>query len=108
MVHEAKRLGTTALGDGLKQVNYITKFSFPIPYFFSPSQGYEVKMEPRTVVCHRLKLIKFDPPYFTLAIVSGPGFYVRSLVHDLGLGKSLNGNQVVFQVMKCDLFKSEC
>uniref|UniRef100_A0A8D8SF08 tRNA pseudouridine(55) synthase n=1 Tax=Cacopsylla melanoneura TaxID=428564 RepID=A0A8D8SF08_9HEMI len=39
---------------------------------------------PRVVECHHLCLVSFCPPYFTLDVVCGNGFYVRSLVHDLG------------------------
>ncbi|KAG7166975.1 tRNA pseudouridine synthase 1-like [Homarus americanus] len=48
-------------------------------------EGVNFSIEPRTVHCYKLKLQDFEPPYFTLSIVSGPGFYVRSLVNDLGL-----------------------
>ncbi|KAI5713755.1 hypothetical protein M8J76_004910 [Diaphorina citri] len=40
---------------------------------------------PRVVECHQLSLVSFCPPYFTLDVVAGTGFYVRSLVHDLGI-----------------------
>lgn len=38
-------------------------------------------------MCYSLELEQFVPPYFTLSVVSGRGFYVRSLVHDVGLSK---------------------
>lgn len=41
--------------------------------------------QPRVVECHRLSLVSFCPPYFTLDVVCGNGFYVRSLIHDLGV-----------------------
>ncbi|XP_035675238.1 probable tRNA pseudouridine synthase 1 isoform X1 [Branchiostoma floridae] len=39
---------------------------------------------PRPVVVHSLELLSFNPPHFQLAVTCGAGFYVRSLVHDLG------------------------
>lgn len=49
--------------------------------------GGTVRLVPRPVVCHSAKLLSFDPPYFTLDVSCGQGFYVRSLVHDLAEGK---------------------
>ncbi|XP_066276998.1 pseudouridylate synthase TRUB1-like isoform X2 [Branchiostoma lanceolatum] len=39
---------------------------------------------PRSVVVHSLELLSFNPPHFQLGVTCGAGFYVRSLVHDLG------------------------
>ncbi|XP_071520287.1 pseudouridylate synthase TRUB1-like isoform X2 [Panulirus ornatus] len=46
--------------------------------------GVDFDIGPRVVHCYELKLLDFEPPNFTMTIVSGPGFYVRSLIHDLG------------------------
>ncbi|XP_022245628.1 probable tRNA pseudouridine synthase 1 [Limulus polyphemus] len=47
--------------------------------------GIDVSPEPRYVHCHSISCREFNPPYFSLDIHCGGGFYVRSLVHDLGL-----------------------
>ncbi|XP_047112813.1 probable tRNA pseudouridine synthase 1 isoform X3 [Schistocerca piceifrons] len=47
--------------------------------------GINVEMKPRHVMCYNVKCTDFNPPFFKLALSCGPGFYVRSLVHDLGL-----------------------
>ncbi|XP_065350448.1 pseudouridylate synthase TRUB1-like [Cloeon dipterum] len=47
-------------------------------------EGQEVEMQPRRVDCHSATCFLFDPPHFHLEITCGGGFYVRSLVHDLG------------------------
>ncbi|XP_046902793.1 probable tRNA pseudouridine synthase 1 isoform X1 [Hypomesus transpacificus] len=48
-------------------------------------QGHEVEAKPaRPVTVHNISLLDFQPPVFTLDIESGGGFYVRSLVDDLG------------------------
>lgn len=56
------------------------------------AKGIEVEPRPRNVTVYQLDLVKNEqfptPPYFSLNISCSGGFYVRSLVHDLG--KSLN------------------
>ncbi|XP_066949033.1 pseudouridylate synthase TRUB1-like isoform X2 [Macrobrachium rosenbergii] len=47
-------------------------------------EGVELELKPRIVHCYELKLTEFNPPYFALTVSSGPGFYIRSLIHDLG------------------------
>ena len=47
-------------------------------------EGVEVELDARPVVVHDIALIDWDPPIATVNVVSGKGFYVRSLAHDLG------------------------
>ncbi|XP_056222907.1 probable tRNA pseudouridine synthase 1 isoform X2 [Seriola aureovittata] len=48
-------------------------------------QGHSVEAKPaRPVTVYNLTLQEFKPPLFTLDIECGGGFYVRSLVDDLG------------------------
>ncbi|KAF7705367.1 probable tRNA pseudouridine synthase 1 [Silurus meridionalis] len=48
-------------------------------------EGHEVEAKPaRPVTVYSLSLQDFNPPLFTLEIECGGGFYVRSLVDDLG------------------------
>jgi len=47
-------------------------------------QGLEVEMPASKVTAYSLRLIAFDYPNFTLECEVSSGFYVRSLVHDLG------------------------
>ncbi|KAJ0060346.1 hypothetical protein NL108_010096, partial [Boleophthalmus pectinirostris] len=48
-------------------------------------QGQKVEAKPaRTVTVYNISLQDFNPPLFTLDIECGGGFYVRSLVDDLG------------------------
>lgn len=49
--------------------------------------GEEVNPDPRWVQCNELKVVDFSPPNLIFDLVCGRGFYVRSLVHDLGLSK---------------------
>jgi tRNA pseudouridine55 synthase len=46
--------------------------------------GITINRKSRTAHIHRLKLVCFEPPLFTLEIECGKGTYVRSLAHDLG------------------------
>jgi len=47
-------------------------------------KGEEVKLPPRKVKVHSLKLTSFDYPLFELELCCSSGTYVRSLVNDLG------------------------
>lgn len=47
-------------------------------------EGVEIEIKPRIVHCYELKLTEFEPPYFSVSVTCGPGFYIRSLIHDLG------------------------
>ena len=42
------------------------------------------EIQPRLVQVDNITCTDFSPPHFTLDIKCGGGFYVRSLVHDLG------------------------
>eukprot|EP00474_Spongospora_subterranea_P011362 CRZ11820.1 hypothetical protein [Spongospora subterranea] len=46
--------------------------------------GEKVVLSPRPVVVHDLQLISYEPPVFRLEVHCGSGFYVRSLVRDIG------------------------
>jgi len=47
-------------------------------------QGLEVEIPASKVTAYSLRLLTFDYPNFTLECEVSSGFYVRSLVHDLG------------------------
>jgi tRNA pseudouridine55 synthase len=47
-------------------------------------QGLEVAIPASTVTVYSLKLVSFEYPAFSLECNVSSGFYVRSLVHDLG------------------------
>uniref|UniRef100_A0A8C2PCY0 Pseudouridylate synthase TRUB1 n=1 Tax=Capra hircus TaxID=9925 RepID=A0A8C2PCY0_CAPHI len=48
-------------------------------------RGEEVEAKPaRPVTVYSLSLQKFQPPFFTLDVECGGGFYIRSLVSDIG------------------------
>jgi tRNA pseudouridine55 synthase len=47
-------------------------------------QGVEVEMPASKVTAYALRLVSFEYPDFTLQCEVSSGFYVRSLVHDLG------------------------
>lgn len=39
--------------------------------------------KPRKVTIHSLEMLRFDPPYFTIAVTCSSGTYMRSLVRDI-------------------------
>ena len=47
-------------------------------------KGISVDLPPKKVSIHSLELKEFRFPYFTLTCEVSSGFYVRSLVHDIG------------------------
>jgi tRNA pseudouridine55 synthase len=47
-------------------------------------KGVSVELPPKKVNIYSLELKEFQFPYFTLACDVSSGFYVRSLVHDIG------------------------
>lgn len=63
-------------------------FSYAIFWLYF-RQGIELAPKERRVHCYSAECTDFSPPFFTLQVRCGGGFYVRSLVHDIGLGKIL-------------------
>lgn len=57
-------------------------------------KGVAVNIPPKKVSIHSLELREFQFPYFTFSCDVSSGFYVRSLVHDIG-GKLKVGATVV-------------
>lgn len=51
-------------------------------------KGIEIKPKIRKVELFSVELIDFSAPYFQIKIICGKGFYVRSLINDIG--KKLN------------------
>ncbi len=47
-------------------------------------KGQAVKLKPKTVELFSAEILEFSPPYLTLNLETSKGFYVRSLVRDLG------------------------
>ncbi|XP_066994345.2 pseudouridylate synthase TRUB1 isoform X2 [Anabrus simplex] len=48
-------------------------------------EGKEIEMKPRPVFCYSVECVEFTPPNFKLKVSCGGGFYIRSLIHDIGL-----------------------
>lgn len=47
--------------------------------------GEEVKLDPRKVQIHEIRLLHWAPPSATIKVKCSKGTYIRSLAHDLGL-----------------------
>ena len=54
------------------------------PLYKLARQGKNVAREPRRVNVESVTLTAWKPPYFSLRIECGSGFYARSLAHDIG------------------------
>ncbi|KAM4636597.1 pseudouridylate synthase TRUB1 [Discoglossus pictus] len=62
-------------------------------------EGAEVEAKPaRPVTVYNLTVTDFQPPLFTLDVECGGGFYVRSLVNDIG--KSLSSCAIVKELVR--------
>ena len=54
------------------------------PLYSLARAGIEVKRKSRTVKVHRLELLEWNHPLFTIEVECGKGTYIRSLANDLG------------------------
>lgn len=63
---------------------------------WNPREGTILEPKKRIVKCHGITLKAFNPPFYTLSVRCGGGFYVRSLIHDIGKGESFRLRQVLF------------
>lgn len=61
-------------------------------------KGVSVEVPPKKVSIYSLKLEEFQFPYFTFDCDVSSGFYVRSLVHDIG--KKLSVGAMVMEVRR--------
>lgn len=62
-------------------------------------RGETVEARPaRPVTVHSISLLKFQPPFFTLDVECGGGFYIRSLVSDIG--KELSSCATVLELTR--------
>jgi tRNA pseudouridine55 synthase len=55
------------------------------PLYRYARSGQTVERTPRSVQIHRVEILNFFPPDFTLRIECSRGTYVRSLIYDLGM-----------------------
>ncbi len=60
--------------------------------------GESVEREEKRLTVFKLNLLAFEPPYFTLAVESSGGFYVRQLVDDIG--RDLGCGAVAFSITR--------
>ncbi|XP_038940651.1 pseudouridylate synthase TRUB1 isoform X4 [Rattus norvegicus] len=62
-------------------------------------RGETVEARPaRPVTVHSISLLKYQPPFFTLDVECGGGFYIRSLVSDIG--KELSSCATVLELTR--------
>lgn len=54
-------------------------------------RGEEVRLEPRKVVFHEIRLTSYEPPFVGIEVLCSPGTYLRSLAHELGKVLAIGG-----------------
>lgn len=71
--------------------------------------GQPVELSPRKVTCYSIRCLDFRPPYFSLEVNCGKGFYIRSLIHDLGIAVGSSAHVTELTRLSNGPFKlSEC
>ncbi|MDP6071680.1 MAG: tRNA pseudouridine(55) synthase TruB [SAR202 cluster bacterium] len=70
-------------------------------------KGVEAEREPRSVTVHGIDLVSFEPPFVTVDIHCGRGFYVRSLAHDLGQTLGCGGHMKSLERRRVGPFRVE-
>lgn len=68
-------------------------------------RGEAPKLKKRPVEVKEIKIIKYKWPLFKIKIVSGPGFYVRSLARDLGKKLKVGGYLAALERTRVGQFK---
>ena len=54
------------------------------PLYELARQGKTVERKPRTVQLHRVELVSFNSPFFTMDVACSKGTYIRTLAEDVG------------------------
>jgi len=70
-------------------------------------RGDAVAMEPRPVRIDDITVISYEPPFLTLDVQCGKGFYVRSLAHDLGASLGVGGTLAALRRTRVGAFDVE-
>lgn len=70
-------------------------------------QGMQVEREPRKVVVHKLELVRFQPPTFSIYVECGGGLYVRTLGNDLAKQANTVGHVSSLRRVQVGAFKEE-
>jgi tRNA pseudouridine55 synthase len=68
-------------------------------------RGEAPKLKKREVEVKEIKIIKYRWPLLEIKVVSGPGFYVRSLARDLGKKLKVGGYLVALERTMVGQFK---
>jgi tRNA pseudouridine55 synthase len=68
-------------------------------------RGETPKLKKRPVEVKKIKIIKYKWPDLKIKVVSGPGFYVRSLARDLGKKLKVGGYLAALERTRVGQFK---
>lgn len=69
--------------------------------------GVKIDIPPRDVEVHQITIKSWDPPFLTVEISCGKGFYVRSFAHDLGLKLASYAHLSQLRRTKAGIFRIE-
>lgn len=62
------------------------------PLYKLAREGKTVERKPRTITIHKLELLRWEAPKFTLEVCASKGTYMRTLVEDLGRMLGVGGH----------------
>jgi len=74
------------------------------PLYQLARAGIAVERKSRPTKIHKLELIDWQPPIFTIEVVCGKGTYIRSLAHDLGQTMGCGANLKSLVRLRCGPF----
>ena len=74
------------------------------PLYKLARAGIQVERKSRPAKIHKLELIEWHPPIFTIEVVCGKGTYIRSLAHDLGQTMGCGANLKSLVRLRCGPF----
>lgn len=77
------------------------------PAYKMARRGEKLKLKKRPVEVKEIKIIKYKWPLLKIKIVSGPGFYVRSLARDLGKKLKVGGYLAELERTRVGQFKKK-
>jgi len=70
-------------------------------------KGVDVDIPPVRVTVHSLRLLSFDYPYFNLECDVSSGFYVRSLIHEMGERLGVGATVIEVRRLKVGSYRVE-
>ena len=77
------------------------------PLYQLARAGAQVETQPRPVTVFAIDLLAWEPPDLSLRLTTSPGFYVRSLAHDLGQALGCGGHVAALRRLASGTWRAE-